>query len=286
MNQLANIAIDGLAYGMVLFMLAVGLSMTLGLMRVVNLAHGAFAMLGGFMAAYLPTRLGLPIEAGIVLAVVVAGVVAIPIERVFIRRLYRRDHLDQMLMTIGIMFIFMATASVIFGPVTAALKLPAYLTGSFDLGFRMVPRHRLFVVAIGFAILAMLWIAIDRSSFGIKVRAAVDNANMAASLGIDTRLIYAVTFALGAALAALGGIVGAELMPIEATYASKYLIPLLAVVAVGGQGTIFASFFAALLLGVVETAAKYLAPDLASIVFSVTMCIVLMVRPQGLFGKH
>jgi branched-chain amino acid transport system permease protein len=286
MNQLANIAIDGVAYGMVLFMLAVGLSMTLGLMRVVNLAHGAFAMLGGFVAAYLPAKFGMPIEVGILLAVVVAAAIAIPIERVFIRRFYRRDHLDQMLLTIGIMFIFMATASVIFGPVTAELKLPSYLTGSVDLGFRTIPRHRLFVVGIGCACLALLWIAIDRSSFGIKVRAAVDNANMAESLGVNTAMIYSVTFALGAALAAIGGILGAELMPIEAAYASKYLIPLLAVVAVGGQGTIFASFFAALVLGVAETAAKYLAPDLASIVFSVTMCFVLVARPQGLFGKR
>jgi branched-chain amino acid transport system permease protein len=184
------------------------------------------------------------------------------------------------------MFIFMATASVVLGPVTAELKLHSYLTGSVDLGFRTVPRHRLVVVAIGCACLAALWLAIDRSSFGVKVRAAVDNANMAESLGVNTAMIYTITFSLGAALAAVGGILGAELMPIEASYASKYLIPLLAVVAVGGQGTIFASFFAALLLGIVETAAKYLVPDLASIVFSVTMCAVLVSRPQGLFGKH
>ncbi len=286
MHQLANMVIDGVAYGMVLFMLAVGLSMTLGLMRVVNLAHGAFAMLGGFVAAYLPARFGLSIEIGILLAITVAGLVAIPIERVFIRRFYRRDHLDQMLLTIGIMFIFMATASVLFGAVTAELKLPLYLTGSVDLGFRTLPRHRLFVIGVGCACLALLWLAIDRSSFGIKVRAAVDNANMAESLGVNTAMIYSVTFALGAALAAIGGILGAELMPIEASYASKYLIPLLAVVAVGGQGTIFASFFAALLLGIAETAAKYMVPDLASIVFSVTMCSVLVLRPQGLFGRH
>lgn len=285
MNQLANIAVDGVAYGMILFMLAVGLSMTLGLMRVVNLAHGAFAMLGGFAAAYLPSRWGVPLEAGLLLAICTSAAVAIPIEKMFIRRIYHRDHLDQMLLTIGIMFVFMAAASVVFGPVTADLRLPSYLTGPVDLGFRSIPRHRVVVIVAGCACVVALWLGIDKSLFGVRIRAAVDNPNMSEALGINTTAIYAIAFAIGAALAALGGILGAELMPIEATYASKYLIPLLAVVAVGGQGTVSASLFAALLLGFVETAAKYLIPELASIVFSVTMCATLIARPQGLFAR-
>jgi len=286
LSLLSSILIDGIAYAMILFMITVGLSMTMGLMRVVNLAHGAFAMLGGFFAATIPQRLGVPIWLGFVLAIVLVGLVALLFERILLRRFYGRDDLDQMLVTIGLMFLATAAVNLMFGSTVTSVALPELFNGTVDLGFRSIPRHRLIVVGCGLVVVCVLWLTVDRSSFGIRVRAAVDNAPIARAIGIDTTKIYAATFVMGAALAALGGIAGAELLPMESTYASKYLVILLAVVAVGGNGNLFGSFFAALLLGIVETSMKYMVPQLASAAFFLTMIIVLLVRPQGLFGRH
>ncbi|NIM41905.1 MAG: branched-chain amino acid ABC transporter permease [Hydrogenophaga sp.] len=281
-----SILMDGVAYAMVLFMITIGLSMTMGLMRVVNLAHGAFAMAGGFLAAALPGALGLPVWLGMVLAIALVALAALPIERWLLRRFYRRSELDQMLVTIGIMFICMALANIVFGSSIKSVALPEALQGSIDIGYRLVQKHRLFVMLLGMAVLVLLWFAVERSDFGIRVRAAVDNAPTAQAVGIDTARLYAVAFAAGAALAALGGIVGAELLPMEASYAGKYLVTFLAVVAVGGQGTLAGSFVAALLLGGVETTMKYLVPQLSSVAFFLTMFLVLLLRPQGLFGRR
>ncbi|SFQ26977.1 branched-chain amino acid transport system permease protein [Variovorax sp. OK605] len=285
LSLLSSILIDGIAYAMILFMITVGLSMTMGLMRVVNLAHGAFAMLGGFFAATIPQRLGMPAWLGFLLAIALVGLVALLFERILLRRFYGRDDLDQMLVTIGLMFLATAAVNLVFGSTVTSVALPELFNGTVDLGFRSIPRHRLIVVGCGLVVVCVLWLTVDRSSFGIRVRAAVDNAPIARAIGIDTTKIYAATFVMGAALAALGGIAGAELLPMESTYASKYLVILLAVVAVGGNGNLFGSFFAALLLGIVETSMKYMVPQLASAAFFLTMIIVLLVRPQGLFGR-
>ena len=283
---LGSILVDGFAYAMILFMITIGLSMTMGLMRVVNLAHGAFAMLGGFLAALLPAWLGLDPSLAIVVAIGAVTVAALPVERWLIRRFYQRPEIDQMLLTIGLMFVVIALCNMVFGSGLTALRLPDCLQGSLVLGERSIPRHRVAVMVLGLVVLAVLWFSVERSSFGIKVRAAVDNAPIARAVGIDTTRIYAITFAAGAGLAALGGIAGAELLPMEPAYASKYLVTFLAVVAVGGHGTLFGSFLAALLLGLVDTTVKYLVPELSSIAFFLTMFIVLTIRPQGLFGRH
>lgn len=283
---LGSILIDGIAYAMILFMITIGLSITMGLMRVVNLAHGAFAMIGGFLAAMLPVWFGLPPVLAMILAIAAVAVAALPIERWLIRRFYRRPELDQMLVTIGLMFVLIAICNMAFGSGLTTLKLPEFLAGSVEIGHRSIPKHRILVMALGVGVLALLWFSVERSSFGIRVRAAVDNAAIAQAVGIDTTRIYALTFAAGAALAALGGIAGAELLPMEPAYASKYLVTFLAVVAVGGHGTLFGSFLAALLLGIVDTGMKYLVPELSSIAFFITMFLVLVIRPQGLFGRH
>lgn len=286
LTLISSILIDGIAYAMILFMITVGLSMTMGLMRFVNLAHGAFAMLGGFLAAKLPVMFGVPIWAGFVLAIGLIGLMSLPIERILIKRFYRRDELDQMLVTIGLMFVATAGANLLFGSSFSSVPLPEAFSGTVDLGFRTIARHRLIVIATGLVVVAVLWFAVDKSSFGIRVRASVDNAPIARAIGINTTTIYASTFAIGAMLAALGGIAGAELLPMEPTYASKYLVTFLAVVAVSGHGNLFGSFFAALLLGIVETSMKYMVPQLASAAFFLTMFIVLLMRPQGLFGRN
>lgn len=285
MTLFASIMIDGIAYAMILFMITVGLSIALGLMHVVNMAHGAFAMLGGFAVVTLMQRLGWPFEVAVPVAVLATALISVPIERYLISRVYRRPELDQALLTIGVAFVAIALVNLWLGASFSSIELPAWLSGPVDLGFRSFPRHRIAVIVLGVLVSAALWFFIERSRFGIKLRAAVDNAGIAQSVGINTTLLYATAFAIGAGLAALGGIAGAELLPMEANYPVKYLVLFLAVVAVGGQGTLFGTFLAAVLLGVVDTASKYLLPDIASISFYLTMLVVLALRPQGLFGR-
>lgn len=285
MAVLGSILVDGFAYAMVLFMITVGLSISLGLMHVVNMAHGAFAMLGGFAAVFFMSRAGWPFGVAVSAAVLLAAIVSLPIERLFIARIYGRSQLDQALVTIGIAFVAIALVNLWLGASFTTIALPSWLAGPVDLGFRTFPRHRLAVIVLGCAIILALWFFIERSSYGIKLRATVDNAGIAQSVGINTRFLSASAFAIGAALAALGGIAGAELLPMEANYPIKYLVLFMAVVAVGGQGTLVGTFVAAILLGLVDTAAKYLLPDIASISFYLTMLVVLAIRPQGLFGN-
>lgn len=285
MTLFASIMIDGIAYAMILFMITVGLSIALGLMHVVNMAHGAFAMLGGFAAVLLVQRAGWRYEFAVPAAVLLTALVSVPVERYLISRVYRRPELDQALLTIGVAFVAIALVNLWLGASFASIELPAWMSGPVDLGFRSFPRHRLAVILLGFLVSAALWIFIERSRFGIRLRAAVDNAGIAQAVGINTTRQYSAAFAIGAGLAALGGIAGAELLPIEANYPVKYLVLFLAAVAVGGQGTLFGTFLAAILLGVIDTAAKYLLPDIASISFYLTMLVVLALRPQGLFGR-
>jgi len=281
----ASIMIDGIAYAMILFMIAVGLSIALGLMHVVNMAHGAFAMLGGFTAVLLMQRAGWRYEFAVPVAVLLTALASVPVERYLISRVYRRPELDQALLTIGVAFVAIALVNLWLGASFVSIALPPWLSGPVDLGFRSFPRHRLAVILLGFVVSAALWIFIERSRFGIRLRAAVDNAGIAQTVGINTARLYSAAFAIGAGLAALGGIAGAELLPMEANYPVKYLVLFLAVVAVGGQGTLFGTFLAAILLGIIDTAAKYLLPDVASISFYLTMLVVLALRPQGLFGR-
>lgn len=284
MRILASILIDGVAYGMILFMISVGLSVTMGLMRVVNLAHGAFAMVGGFAAHWLTMRMGVPFEIALVAGVALAVLVAWPLDVFFYRRIYKLGDLEQVLLTIGLVFIAIATATLLFGTEVRPIRLPSYLTGAVDIGVRVLPVHRLFVIGAGLIVALALWALVTRSRFGIDLRAAVDNERAAAALGIDTSRIYSIAFLLGAGLAALGGIVGAELMPMEANYALRYLVIVLLVVAVGGMGSIAGALAASLALGIIDTAGRYFVPDFGAIWFYAIIMAVLALRPNGLLG--
>jgi branched-chain amino acid transport system permease protein len=279
---LANILIDGIAYGMVLFIIAVGLSVTLGLMRFVNLAHGAFAMTGGYIAAWLVREQGLSFYVGVPLAVLATGLLGALLEVTVLRRLYRRTELQQVLFTIGLTFLFVATANLLAGPEVQLIPLPPTLSFAVDLGIRPLPAQRLLVIASGLlVVLAAFWV-LNKSRFGVWLRATVDNTAAASALGIPVQLVYVATFAVGAALAGLGGILGAELMPLEPYYPVKYLVLVLVVVAVGGMGSIAGSLAASLTLGIIDTASKYLASDWGSLFFFLAMALLLAWRPHGL----
>jgi branched-chain amino acid transport system permease protein len=285
MSILFSILLDGVAYGMILFMISIGLSVTMGLMRVINLAHGGFALLGGAFTHWLMSDLALSFVPAMIVALAAVVAIAIPMERFLYRRIYGFGELQQVLATIGIAFIMIASVNLWQGSTILAIPLHGWLRESIDLGFRILPMHRLLVIIAGCIVVAALFVLLERTTFGIRLRSAVDNRGMAAALGIDTTRLFAITFALGAGLAALGGILGAELLPIEAYYPVRYMILFLIVVSVGGMGSITGSFLAAIGLGIVDTAARYLVPDFGTIFFFLVMMLVLAVRPNGLLGK-
>ena len=286
MQTILSIGLDGISYGMVLFIISIGLSIMMGLMRVVNLAHGAFAMIGGYLASYAMRDLGVGYAFAIAVAVVGTIVISIPLEILLYRRIYRKsDALTQLLLTIGITFVIIGLANFIFGPTLKAIPLPNALSGPLDIGFRMIPTHRVFVIACGVVTALALWLLIDKTEFGIRLRASVDNSDMADSLGIRTEWIYAATFALAVGLGAFGGVVGAELLPIEPFYALRYMVTFLVVVSVGGAGSIAGALAASLLLGLADTTGKYLAPEYGEFFFYLAVIVIAFLFPRGLFGR-
>jgi branched-chain amino acid transport system permease protein len=269
---------------MVLYLISVGLSVTMGLMGFVNLAHGVFAMLGGYVLTSLMNRLGVPFLPAVLGAAVAVAAVSLPIERLLYRRLYGGDELDQVLLTMGLIFMSVATASYFWGPVSQPMLLPRLLSGHIDLGFREFPTYRSFLIVCGAVLVTVLWLGLERTRFGAQIRAAVDNLRMAQSVGINTSRLFTLSFALGSGLAALGGGLGADIIPIDPNYALANLVYFLIVVSVGGLGSIRGPFVAALLLGTADTAFKYLVPELgAFFIYALTMAVLLW-RPRGLFG--
>ncbi|MDX0700154.1 branched-chain amino acid ABC transporter permease [Sinorhizobium medicae] len=285
MQTIFSIAVDALAYGMVLFVISIGLSVTLGLMRVVNLAHGAFAMIGGYIASYAARDLGVGYGLAVLIAVFGTIVIAIPIERLLYRRIYGRPELTQVLMTIGITFCIIGIANYVFGPTLKTIPLPPSLQGSADLGFRSIAVHRIFAIVCGLCVAAALWYAIERTAFGVRLRAAVDDAAMAAALGVRTEVIYAVSFAVAVGLAAFGGVVGAELLPVEPYYALRYMVTFLVVISVGGAGSIPGALAACLLLGGIDTTGRYLMPEFGEFFFYLAVIAIVCVFPRGLAGR-
>ncbi len=285
MQTVFSIGVDALAYGMVLFVISIGLSVTMGLMRVVNLAHGAFAMIGGYIASYAARDLGLAYAVAVMLAVAGTIIIAIPVERLLYRRIYGQPELTQVLMTIGITFCIIGIANYVFGPTLKTIPTPEALRQPVSLGFRTVSAHRLFVIACGAAVALGLWYFIERTAFGVKLRAAVDNAAMAAALGVRTEVVYAVSFAIAVGLAAFGGVVGAELLPIEPYYALRYMVTFLVVVSVGGAGSIPGALAACLLLGAIDTTGRYLMPEFGEFFFYLAVIAIVWLFPRGLAGR-
>lgn len=285
LSSIVSVGFHGLALAMVLYLISVGLSVTMGLMGFINLAHGAFAMLGGYLMTWLMSRYNVPFAFALAGAVVGVVLVSIVLERLLYRRFYGGEELDQVLMTMGLIFISIAAVTYIWGPVTQPMQPPSALSGQIDLGFRSFPTYRSFLIVCGAILVTLLWLALERTRFGAQVRAAVDNLRMAQTIGINTSRLFASTFALGSGLAALGGGLGAEILPITTFYALDNLVYFLIVVAVGGLGSIRGPFVAALLVGMSDTAFKYIAPEFgAFFIYALTMAILLWF-PRGLFGR-
>jgi branched-chain amino acid transport system permease protein len=275
----------GLSFAMVLYLVSVGLSLTMGLMGFVNLAHGAFAMIGGYITVILMNRYQTPFGLALLAAFTAVALVSAVLERTLYARLYGAGELEQVLFTIGLIFMATAVLRQLFGPIPLPMHPPASLSGQLNLGFRTVPAYRAFLIVVSFVLILLLWLGVDRTRLGASLRAAVDNRRMAESVGIDTSLLFTVTFALGSGLAALGGGLGADILAIYPGYATEYLVWFLMVVAVGGLGSIRGPFVAALLLGVGDTACKYLVPEFGAFFVYAAMIALLIWRPAGLFGR-
>ena len=281
MTSAIVILLDGIAYGMVLFIISVGLTVTMGLMRVVNLAHGGFAMAGGYLAAVMVVA-GVPFIVAVIAATAAAGLLGALCELTIFRPLYRKGELAQVLMTFGLTFVMIAALTAMFGTDIKRLPVPDWLGGLVDLGIRPYPTYRLFLIAVGLILALALWLIIDRSLYGAKLRAAVDNPRIARAVGIDVNKLFTITFVGGCALAGFGGIVGAEMLPLEPFYALRYLVLFLVVVAVGGHGSFKGSFFAALTLGIIDTAGKYIWPEISAFIMFTLVFVLLLWRPYGL----
>ena len=281
-----GVLFDGIAYGMLLFLLSVGLSVTLGLMNFVNLAHCAFAMLGGYVTVVLMKDLHWNFFATLPVAFFAAALVSIVIERILYRRLYRASDLDQVLLTIGLAFISVAGAAWFFGTTQQPIDMPSYMRGSFVVMGLNIAVYRLFLVVVGIVVTILLIMTVEHTRFGAQVRAAVDNQRMARGLGIDVDRTFAITFALGSGLAGLGGALAIEIVGLDPNFAFTYLVYVLIIVSVGGLGSIGGSFAAACLIGISDIAGKYYVPQLGAFLIYLVMVAVLMWRPAGLFGRR
>src|SRR5271165_2174047 len=281
-----GVLFDGLAYGMLLFLLSVGLSVTLGMMNFVNLAHCSFAMLGGYVAVTLTNDLGWPFPVTLPVAFLSAAMLSVVLERVLYRRLYGAGELDQCLLTIGIVFVSVAVAAYLFGTVQQSVTLPSYLRGNVSIMTQSFGAYRLFLIGMSLVVTVVLAAALEYTRFGAQVRAAVDNPRMARGLGIDVDRIFAITFALGSGLAGLGGALAVEMVGLDHAFALTFLVYVLIVVAVGGLGSIAGSLAAAIVLGISDMAGKYYLPELGAFLIYLVMVTLLMWQPLGLFGRR
>ncbi len=276
---------DGVAYGMLLFVLAVGLAVTMGLMNFINLAHGAFAMAGGYATVLLMQHAGLPFLATLPLAFLLTAAAGALMERTLYRPMYARPHLDQVLFSIGLVFMAVSAVDYLIGSQQQFVKLPAFLQGRLDFEAVGIGKYRLFIVVVcALLALALQWV-LARTRFGSRLRAAVDDPRVASGLGINVNRVFLLTFAVGSGLAGLGGALGAEVLGLDPTFPLKFMIYFLIVVAVGGTSSVTGPLVAALLLGIADVAGKYYAPKVGAFIVYALMIAILLWRPHGLFVR-
>ena len=276
---------DGIAYGMLLFVLAVGLAVTLGLMNFINLAHGAFAMAGGYITVLLMGRLDVPFLATLPLAFLGAALLGALCERTLYRPMYAKPHLDQVLFSLGLVFMAVAAIDYFVGSQQQIIQLPEWLQGRFDIEAVGIGKYRLFIIIVCAALTVALQWVLTRTRFGSRLRASVDDPRVARGMGLDVNRIFLFTFAVGSGLAGLGGAMGAEVLGLDPTFPLKFMIYFLIVVSVGGTTTITGPLLASLLLGIADVAGKYYVPKLGSFIVYSLMIVILVLRPQGLFAR-
>jgi branched-chain amino acid transport system permease protein len=285
MSNFVGVLFDGIAYGSLLFLISVGLSVTMGMMNFINLAHGSFAMVGGYVCVTLLSKLGLPFLATLPLAFIAAALVGLVLERTLYRQLYHATHLDQVLFSIGLTFMAVAGATFLFGPTQQPVNLPDWLRGQVPVLGQDLGTYRLFLIGVVVLVTFGLYLLIERTRFGAQIRASVDNQTAAAGLGINVSRVFSLTFALGSGLAGLGGGLGIDVLGLDPSFPVKYMVYFLLVVAVGGAGSIKGPLIAALILGVFDVAGKYYVPEVGAFVIYTLMVVLLIVFPFGLVRR-
>ncbi len=281
-----TILLDGVAYGMLLFVLASGLSVTLGLMNFINLAHGVFAMVGGYVTALMMNRLGAPFLVTLPAAFIIPAILGVALERALYRRLYGASPLDQVLFTIGLVLMSVPIADFFLGDEPQQVNLPVWLSGRIEIHGAGIGVYRLFIIFVCALIAAMLQIFLVKTRFGAQLRAAVDDARVAEGLGINVDRIFAIAFAVGSGLAGLGGALAADVVGgIDPSFPVKFLVTFLIVVTIGGSNGILGALFGALLLGVLDVSGKYYVPSIGAFIIYGVMVVTLILRPQGLFAR-
>jgi branched-chain amino acid transport system permease protein len=285
-SSLVSVAFHGLAFGMILYVISVGLSVTMGLMGFTNLAHGVFAMAGGYILIVSLARFNIPFPIALILSFLLVAAASVILEKFLYSRLYGATELEQVLFTIGLIFMSVAVARLIFGTLQQPVLLPDYLKGQLSIFGRDFPIYRVFLMAFSGLIIVALWFGIERTLWGAMVRAAVDNRAMAQSIGINTKRLFSMTFAIGSGLAGLGGALGADIIAVQPTYPFEQLVYFLIVVSVGGLGSLRGPFVAALLIGITDTACKYWLPEFGAFFIYAATIALLLWRPNGLFGKR
>ncbi len=286
MAALNFIVLFGVSYGVVLFIISVGLVVCFGLMRVANLAHGVFAALGGYITFTIMGSFSLPFFVALILSVLIVVAFSIVLEKIVFVELYKASELEQVLMTVGLCFIAIAALSLLYGPNVLPFRLPEYLNGNTLIFGQSIPKVRLYIVLAGCMLIVGLWYMFDRTPFGAQLRAAVDNRGMAQAIGINVDRCFSLAFALGAALAALGGAIGAVVLPLEPLYPFKHLPIFLTIVALSGFGNIKASLAVAILVGVVDTAGRYFVPQYGAFTIYLLLVGLMLWRPEGLLSPR
>lgn len=284
-GDFVGVVFDGVAYGSLLFLISIGLSVTMGLMNFVNLAHGAFAMLGGYICVTLMSHMRVPFLVSLPVAFVVTALVGVLLERLLYRRLYGASHLDQVLFSIGLTFMASAAATFVWGSGEQPVQLPSFLLGQIRVLGLDVGAYRIFLIAAVILITLLMEMLLARTRFGACIRAAVDNPTAAAGVGIHVERIFLLTFALGSGLAGLGGGLGIDVLGLDPAFPIKYMVYFLLVVAVGGAGTIRGPLVAALVLGFFDVAGKYYLPQVGAFVIYGLMVLLLIFFPHGLYGR-
>jgi branched-chain amino acid transport system permease protein len=282
MHAAAGIAFDGIAYGSLLFLISVGLSVTMGLMRFINLAHGAFAMLGGYLTVWLMNDLHVPFALALPAVFVAVGCAGAAAERLLFRRLYGSSQLDQVLLTIGVVFMSIAAATFVWGPSQQSIRLPALLTGRLRVAGLELGAYRIFLVALVAILSLSLRFLVERTRMGAQLRASVDDAQVAAGVGVAVGALFTLTFAVASGLAGLGGALGIEVLGLDPTFPLKYMVYFLLVVAVGGAGAVAETAVASVGLGLLDVLGKYYVPRLGAFIIYALMVLLLLSFPAGL----
>jgi branched-chain amino acid transport system permease protein len=277
--------INGLQYGLLLFLIASGLTLVFGVMGILNLAHGSMYMVGAYLAWYFVEYTG-SFGLSAIISAVIALIIGVVVERTLIRQLYRRNHLDQVLLTIGMIFVFNALQSLLWGNDPLGVAVPAALSSAVPLTDVLeYPVYRIFVALLCIAIAVVMYFMINKTRLGMLIRAGESNREMVECLGIDIRKLYTIVFAIGVMLAAIAGVAAAPMSSIVPGMGEHILITCFVVVVIGGMGSIKGAFVAALLVGLVDTFASVLVPQMSSMMIYIVMAFILLIKPQGLFSS-